>query len=58
MKKELDKEEHVASEYMKKFFKNLTEFKMFVVQKAEETDNEDIIEIRDRLEKIYKVVEE
>ena len=51
----LESETHQASEYMKKFFNNLSELKEFIKRKAEETDNEDIIEIRDRLDRIFKI---
>lgn len=51
----MEEETHQASENMKKFFENLSNLKKFITEKADETENEAIIEIRDRLEKIFKV---
>ena len=51
----MEKETHTAAGFMRKFFDNLAEFKKFVEEKAKETDIEEIKEIRDYLEKIFKI---
>ena len=51
-------EEYPLSENMNKFFDNLFEIKEFVLNKYNETKNEDFKEIYDKLHKIIKTKEE
>ena len=51
----MEEETHQASENMRKFFENLSNLKKFIAEKADETGDNIIIEIRDRLEKIFKI---
>lgn len=51
----MEQETYQTSENMKKFFENLSNLKNFISDKADETGDDIIIEIRDRLEKIFKI---
>lgn len=51
----MEEETHQTSENMRKFFENLSNLKNFISEKADETGDGIIIEIRDRLDKIFKV---
>lgn len=54
----MEKETHTDSENMKKFFDKLTDLKAFVKEKAEETNNQTIKEIYNRLDYAFKLKRE
>lgn len=56
MKKE--KETAVASQNMKKFFDKLCKLKEFIKEKADETEDDTIVEIYERLDEIFKIEED
>ena len=51
-------EHYQATESMKKFFENLLEIKAFVKKKHDETKNEILKEIYERLDKVIKSTDE
>jgi hypothetical protein len=53
----MKKETAVASENMKKFFDKLCKLKEFIKEKADETGDDTIIEIYERLDEIFKIEE-
>lgn len=50
----MKKEEHQASENMKKFFENLLEIKDFVKKKYDESKDKTIKEIYEKFDKVIK----
>ena len=48
-------ETHEASEYMKKFFANLQELKEYIKSKADATKDRTLVEIYNKLDRIFKV---